>query len=71
MAPLDEAAERFYERLAARAEAEDYAPIEDVVGLPDEAGICADQLDLLIADPPLREENDDAHEGERPEISEA
>ena len=48
MTRLDDDARRFYAALAARAEAEDYCPIEQVTALPNGSSTTAEELDLLV-----------------------
>lgn len=50
MTHLDEDARRFYAALAARAEAEDYCPIEQVIGLRSGASTTAEELDSLVGE---------------------
>jgi len=48
MTRLDKDAQRFYAALAARAEAEDYCPIEQVAALPNGTSTTAQELDSLL-----------------------
>lgn len=48
MARLDEDAQRFYATLAARAEAEEYCPIDQVIGLPKGISATPEELDSLV-----------------------
>lgn len=48
MLRLDDDAQRFYAELSARAEAEDYCPIEQVTGLPNCTSTTPEELDSLL-----------------------
>lgn len=48
MLRLDDDAQRFYAALSARAEAEDYCPIEQLTGLPNCTSTTPEELDSLL-----------------------
>lgn len=45
---VDEDAQAFYTALAARAEAEEYCPIEQVISVPNGTSTTAEELDSLV-----------------------
>lgn len=60
MSRLDDDAQRFYAALAARAEAEDYCPIEQVTMLTSGTGASAEEFDSLVREMPDSAEGGDA-----------